>query len=456
MGTTPGRQRKMKKIGILGTILLLTSLWSTNALADQTGNCTAGEQYCEQNSLETTNTTTTTNTNTNNNTNANTNTNTNTNTSTATNTNTNTSTATKTTTNTSTNTNANTNVNTSTATNTNANTNVNTSTATNTNANTNTNTSTSTNVNTNNNVNTSNSTRNSTVNSTVNSNTNSTVNSNNTNVNTNNNTNVNQSTSNSTSNNTNNNNNTNVNQSTSDSKVETNNTNRNENTSTSDNTNRNINESKSEQTINQNIKTEAPPASAIAPSIMSYSQDLCTVGRSGAFQGQVFGLSAGRTVRDENCERLKLGKYLYDMGMKVAAVAIMCQDERVFTAMEMAGTPCPYEGKVGAEAAKMWLVNVEDRPDKKVYKKKLKRRAKEEKAEKKAREKQEREDKKIREAAAIAAAEQPYKDFLAACTLEPNPTRDRIKKDVAGAIDSVITPKTKTRKQCAKEWASDA
>ena len=189
---------------------------------------------------------------------------------------------------------------------------------------------------------------------------------------------------------------------------------------------------------------------------MSYSQDLCTVGRSGAFQGQVFGLSAGRTVRDENCERLKLGKYLYDMGMKVAAVAIMCQDERVFTAMEMAGTPCPYEGKVGAEAAKMWLVYVEDRPDKKVYKKKLKRRAKEEKAEKKAREKQEREDKKIREAAAIAAAEQPYKDFLAACTLEPNPTRDRIKKDVAGAIDSVITPKTKTRKQCAKEWASDA
>ena len=428
MGTTPGRQRKMKKIGILGTILLLTSLWSTNALADQTGNCTAGEQYCEQNSLETTNTTTTTNTNTNNNTNANTNTNTNTNTSTATNTNTNTSTATNTNTNTRTNTNANTNVNTSTATNTNANTNVNTSTATNTNANTNTNTSTSTNVNTNNNVNTSNSTSNSTVNSTVNSNTNSTVNSNN----------------------------TNVNQSTSDSKVETNNTNRNENTSTSDNTNRNINESKSEQTINQNIKTEAPPASAIAPSIMSYSQDLCTVGRSGAFQGQVFGLSAGRTVRDENCERLKLGKYLYDMGMKVAAVAIMCQDERVFTAMEMAGTPCPYEGKVGAEAAKMWLVNVEDRPDKKVYKKKLKRRAKEEKAEKKAREKQEREDKKIREAAAIAAAEQPYKDFLAACTLEPNPTRDRIKKDVAGAIDSVITPKTKTRKQCAKEWASDA
>jgi len=145
--------------------------------------------------------------------------------------------------------------------------------------------------------------------------------------------------------------------------VTTDNKNVNENNSTSNNTNRNINESKSEQTINQNITQKAPPASAIAPSIMSYSQDLCTVGRSGAFQGQVFGLSAGRTVRDENCERLKLGKYLYDMGMKVAAVAIMCQDVRVFSAMYMAGTPCPYEGKIGEEARVAWAANPKDRPD---------------------------------------------------------------------------------------------
>tara|TARA_R100000655_G_scaffold27696_1_gene56361 strand:- start:3401 stop:3799 length:399 start_codon:yes stop_codon:yes gene_type:complete len=96
---------------------------------------------------------------------------------------------------------------------------------------------------------------------------------------------------------------------------------------------------------------------------MSYSQDLCTVGRSGAFQGQVFGISTGRTVRDENCERLKLGKYLYDMGMKVAAVAIMCQDVRVFSAMYMAGTPCPYEGKIGEEARVAWAENPKDRPD---------------------------------------------------------------------------------------------
>ena len=84
------------------------------------------------------------------------------------------------------------------------------------------------------------------------------------------------------------------------------------NQSTSDNTNRNINENNSTQTIKQEITSKAPPASAIAPSIMSYSQDLCTTGRSGAFQGQLIGFSTGRTIRDENCERLKLSKYLYD------------------------------------------------------------------------------------------------------------------------------------------------
>jgi hypothetical protein len=96
---------------------------------------------------------------------------------------------------------------------------------------------------------------------------------------------------------------------------------------------------------------------------MSYSQDLCTTGVSGAFQGQLFGLSGGKAVRDENCERLKLSKYLYDTGMKVASVAILCQDSRVFKAMEMAGTPCPYMGRIGEEASLAWIDNKIDRPD---------------------------------------------------------------------------------------------
>ena len=176
---------------------------------------------------------------------------------------------------------------------------------------------------------------------------------------------------------------------------------------------------------------------------MSYSQDLCTVGRSGAFQGQVFGISGGRTVRDENCERLKLSKYLYDMGMKVASVALLCQDVRVFKAMMMAGTPCPYNGAIGDSAKTAWVANVSDRPDAKEHKKRLRREAKKDKA-----------DKKKKDKAAKAVTQSAYNDFLAVCTLEPNPTRERIKRDVVGAIDSIVTPKTKTPKQCAKEYES--
>ena len=98
----------------------------------------------------------------------------------------------------------------------------------------------------------------------------------------------------------------------------------------------------------------SPPPSAIAPSITSINSDICVTGVSGAAQTQIFGLSFGNTQVDYNCERLKLSKTLYDMGMKVAAVAAMCQDRRVFDAMMNAGTPCPVDGKIGAEAKAIW------------------------------------------------------------------------------------------------------
>ena len=98
----------------------------------------------------------------------------------------------------------------------------------------------------------------------------------------------------------------------------------------------------------------SPPPSAIAPSITSINSDICVTGVSGAAQTQIFGLSFGNTQVDYNCERLKISKTLYDMGMKVAAVAAMCQDRRVFDAMMNAGTPCPVDGKIGAEAKAIW------------------------------------------------------------------------------------------------------
>lgn len=156
-----------------------------------------------------------------------------------------------------------------------------------------------------------------------------------------------------TSNNVNTNNNTNVNTSTSTSTNQNNNVNQNINSG--DMTNRNINDS----TITQ--KVIQPPPTAIAPAMMSGgNNDLCTTGTSGAVQTQIFGISSGGTIRDLNCERLKNAKTLYDMGMKVAAVATLCQDRRVFDAMWNAGTPCPYEGTIGDQARVSWTNN----PDK--------------------------------------------------------------------------------------------
>lgn len=102
---------------------------------------------------------------------------------------------------------------------------------------------------------------------------------------------------------------------------------------------------------------KSPPASAISPTINTANSDLCTTGVAGAVQTQILGFSAGTTVVDLNCERLKLSKTLYDMGMKVAAVSTLCQDKRVFDAMMMAGTPCPFDGTIGLEAKAAWKAN---------------------------------------------------------------------------------------------------
>ena len=240
-------------------------------------------------------------------------------------------------------------------TNTNNNTNVNQSTSNNTNTNFNTNNTTisQTNNSTSNNTNVNTSTVTSTINQTQNVNNTSLITNNSTSENTNLNTN------NSTSVSTNTNNNNNISSSTSD--VTTNNQNVNTNNNTSQNVNTNNSTSQSSQKVTQRVKS--PPPSAVDPSIMSYSQDLCTSGASSAVQTQFFGISTGRSVRDENCERLKLSKGLYDMGMKVAAVALLCEDARVWRSMMQAGSPCPYKGKIGEEAKVAWEQNPEDRPD---------------------------------------------------------------------------------------------
>ena len=132
-------------------------------------------------------------------------------------------------------------------------------------------------------------------------------------------------------------------------------------------------------TSNSNIRSAPPTASS--PSYNSMTQDVCAVGGSLGVQTFGIGISGGKHFIDKNCERLKLARILNDFGMRVAAVAILCQDERVFESMISAGTVCPIDGKIGKEAMALWSRYGHERPDYKIYVKRIKDR---EKADKKA------------------------------------------------------------------------
>ena len=141
--------------------------------------------------------------------------------------------------------------------------------------------------------------------------------------------------------------------------------------------------SNSTTTNNSTSNTKSSPPSAGAPSFNSMTQDVCAVGVSMGIQTFGIGISGGKHAIDKNCERLKLARILNDFGMKVAAVAILCQDERVFESMIQAGTPCPIDGKIGKEAKQLWSKYDHERPDYKTYVKRMDDRKKADEAEQK-------------------------------------------------------------------------
>ena len=89
-------------------------------------------------------------------------------------------------------------------------------------------------------------------------------------------------------------------------------------------------------TVSGTVVTDKSVPTASAPSVVVNNSDVCKSAYSAGVQSSFIGLSSGVTIADENCERIKLSKTMYDMGMKVAAVSLMCQDERVWEAMRMA------------------------------------------------------------------------------------------------------------------------
>ena len=139
--------------------------------------------------------------------------------------------------------------------------------------------------------------------------------------------------------------------------------------------------SSSTTTSNNTSNIRSAPPTAGAPSYNSMTQDVCAVGASAGIQTFGVGISGGKHFIDKNCERLKLARILNDFGMKVAAVAILCQDERVFESMIQAGTPCPIDGRIGKEALALWQKYDHERPDYKVYVKRMDKRKKADKLE---------------------------------------------------------------------------
>ena len=119
----------------------------------------------------------------------------------------------------------------------------------------------------------------------------------------------------------------------------------------------------SSSTVTGTTTVDRTPSTAVSPNIIINNQDVCVSGISGGVQSGWFGISFGRTIEDLNCERLKLARSLYGMGMKVASVSLLCQDTRVFQSMMMAGTPCPIDGKIGEAAKQIWDKEPYRRPD---------------------------------------------------------------------------------------------
>jgi|TARA_R110000787_G_scaffold126186_1_gene237413 hypothetical protein len=111
-------------------------------------------------------------------------------------------------------------------------------------------------------------------------------------------------------------------------------------------------------TVSSTVVTDKSVPTASAPSIVVNNSDVCKSAAAASVQTQVLGFATGITITDENCERIKLARSLYGMGMKVAAISTLCMDSRVFDAMWMAGTPCPYMGKIGNEALEAWNKNI--------------------------------------------------------------------------------------------------
>jgi hypothetical protein len=130
-------------------------------------------------------------------------------------------------------------------------------------------------------------------------------------------------------------------------------------------------------TTNNSTNQETAVNPSSAPAMSVYGQDSCVIPLAAGVTVIGFSGSFGSYMIDKDCQLRKQAKLLNGLGMKVAAISLMCQDKNVFEAMMDAGTPCPYQGLIGEAAREAWLKQKEPTDDKveqyRKYKNSLKR-----------------------------------------------------------------------------------
>lgn len=95
------------------------------------------------------------------------------------------------------------------------------------------------------------------------------------------------------------------------------------------------------------LNSYAPRTQTIknTPSMMgpnlTTSNDTCMGSSSGAISAPGIGVALGSTWTDTNCVRLKNARELWNMGMRAASVAMLCNDAEIRSALEVTGYKCP-------------------------------------------------------------------------------------------------------------------
>jgi len=119
----------------------------------------------------------------------------------------------------------------------------------------------------------------------------------------------------------------------------------------------------SSKTYNGAGSSGMPVNTAISPSLMSNGSESCLQSITGGVQLVGLGLSSGKYMQDTECNRRRDSITLSNMGMKVAAVSLMCQNPNVWRAMFMSATPCPIIKNGKLVVGRSALLEIKQNPE---------------------------------------------------------------------------------------------